>query len=160
MKLIAVVLLMLIPYQLFGYVDLIKETRPVITQDRAEDLDYLVRKYSKKHGVPSEISISVMWQESGFANGYSNVDFNPCSAGYMQILSTTGNMLAGRTITCSELITNYEKNIEMGIRYLSMKYEESGHWAGAIGLYNGINNLEYVKGVLDKWEKVMEYIND
>jgi soluble lytic murein transglycosylase-like protein len=157
MKQLLIVILLFVSVPGYCYTGFIKQKNPDIPDERAANITRSVQHFSSYYDIPSEVIIAIMWQETQFVNGYSDVDRNPCSSGYMQIQRTTASAIYHQELTCKELIINWRLNIQLGVKYLRKMYDHTGHLAGAIGRYNGIHNLDYVQDVLNKREKVIEW---
>jgi len=156
---ISIAITSLIPTQLQGYSDFIQEKHPNIPSERAEALSKTIRYYGDRYDVPSDIIVAIMWQESQFRNRRSNVDVNPCSAGYLQVQRTTASLLYHQELSCDDLIVKWRLNIELGVRYLRKMYDETGHLSSMIGRYNGVNNPNYVKEVIEKYQTIRRRTN-
>ena len=141
------------------YVDFIQRQHPNIPESRAVEINSLIKEYSEEYDVPCKKIITIMWQESAFRNVRSRVDINPVSAGYMQILTTTASWMLGRRVTANELIINYKLNIELGVRYLARMYHKYEEINEVFGRYNGVNNDNYQKEAMKKYEKVNSYLS-
>ena len=96
---------------------------------------------SAKHEVPAEIVLAVMYYETGYRGvdhkSYNGKRVSRCGAvGPMQIMPRYAGKILGRRVSRSELLTNYNTNIEVGVKMLARHYKMYGSWLRALGAYS------------------------
>ncbi len=120
----------------------------------------LVREKAQKYGVPVNIVLAVIEQESGFNPRAYNVNRDGTKdVGLMQVnFHHNERLMKEYGVSSPEDLFNPELNVELGVRILSENYRRYGSWELAIKAYNGIraDNWDYVKKVLKLSEK---YVN-
>jgi hypothetical protein len=99
----------------------------------------LVRQEAKKNGIPENIALALVKQESGF-NPKAR---SPVGAmGLMQLMPGTARGLG---------VTNPwdpAQNVSGGMRYLSQQYKQFGNWGNALAAYNaGPGAVQKYKGI-------------
>jgi len=77
--------------------------------------DLIIDK-SNKHGLPPQFSAGVMGLES---RGDQNAKSPANACGLMQLLPSTASSQAGHTVTCDELLSDPELNIDLGCKFLA-----------------------------------------
>lgn len=87
----------------------------------------LARKYARQYGVPEELGLAVIMQESG---GNEQALSRAGAIGLMQLMPQTARGLGVDP-------HDPEQNIEGGMRYLKQQYDTFGNWEHALMAYNG-----------------------
>lgn len=152
--------LVLIPTSVFGYSGLIERVNSDIPGERAEKLSNEIVSLAHQYNIPSEVIVAMVWHETHFVNTDSQVDVNPKSCGYMQMSTRTAYRLSGEWQNCNQLILNWQRTLRLSVKYIYKQRKQHGNLAGAIAGYNGIYNLDYVNGVLNKRQKVREWLEN
>lgn len=77
-----------------------------------------IHRASTKHGVPWNLTAGIMALESG---GKQDAKSPANACGLMQLLPSTASKptLAGRLVTCNELLSDPKLNIDLGTKYLA-----------------------------------------
>ncbi|GAB6065649.1 lytic transglycosylase domain-containing protein [Aquifex pyrophilus] len=117
----------------------------------------VARKKAEKYGVPLNIVLAIIEQESGFnPKAYNKNRDGSEDIGLMQInYKHNKRLMEEYGISSPEELYDVELNVELGVRILKENYERFGSWELAIKAYNGIraDNWGYVKRVLEKAKK-------
>lgn len=120
----------------------------------------VARKKAEKYGVPLNIVLAIIEQESGFnPKAYNRNRDGSEDIGLMQInYKHNKRLMKEYGVNSPEELYDVELNVELGVRILFENYKRFGSWELAIKAYNGIrsDNWEYVKSVLEKAEKYLE----
>lgn len=141
-----------------GIQDLIEQVHPNIPPRRAKRLVSHTKSLCEEYNVPADVVFAIMWNETDFVNKKSDVDTDPASAGYMQVLETTADSMLGREVGWELLVVNWRLGVELGVRFFALQYHRHDNLTKAVGRYNGINNQPYVDDVLEKLKTVEKYI--
>ena len=96
------------------------------------------RASAKKHGVPEELFLRLVQQESG----WNPAAVSPKGArGLAQLMPGTAQLIGAS-------IDNPESNLDGGARYLRMMYDRFGNWRHALAAYNaGPGAVEQYRGI-------------
>lgn len=131
--------------------------------DEIFNILHLIYQYSDMYGVDPYLSLSVASHESWYFSKPNDKTLGKAGEiGYYQIMPPTAKLFGYTT----DDLKNVEKNIRLGIYYLSLqlKYTQGGT-VNALRMYNGgrggIYNpktLEYSKEVLNKKQGYLDYI--
>ena len=93
---------------------------------------------ARKHGVPEDLYLRLVQQESGWNHGAVSVKG---ASGLAQLMPGTAEVLGVD-------ISSPAENLEGGARYLKMMYDKFGSWKLALAAYNaGPGAVERHKGV-------------
>lgn len=98
----------------------------------------LAKEVARRHGVPEDLFLRLVQQESGWNPGA----VSPKGAtGLAQLMPDTARLLGVD-------ITDPQENLEGGARYLAMMYDRFGSWKLALAAYNaGPEAVEHYGGV-------------
>jgi hypothetical protein len=131
-----------------------KFNKVLVDKAYRERLDGFIRKYCEEFRVPYSIAYGIAANESGFNFG---VESRVGAKGVFQVMDATASdkdlQLPG--------VSDLEKNVYAGIRYLSILYERYGQWSIAMMVYStGPGN--FTKKLRDKagLDYQEEYGND
>ena len=123
----------------------------------------VVLSMSAKHEVPAEIVFAVMYYETGYRGvdhkSYNGKRVSRCGAvGPMQIMPRYAGKILGRKVSRSELLTNYNTNIEVGVKMLARHYKMYGSWLRALGAYSTGRPYanKYGRRILNKANQIEE----
>ena len=131
------------------YADSIRlRPRPVITPGKGGSLRYggayrgaylqMARAAARKHGVPEDLFLRLVQQESGWN---PNAKSRKGALGLAQLMPATARRLRVNP-------RDPRQNLEGGARYLRMQYEKFGSWRLALAAYNaGPEAVEKYSGV-------------
>lgn len=86
----------------------------------------VAKELARKHGVPEDIFLRLVQQESGWNPSAVSVKG---ATGLAQLMPTTASKLGVD-------IDNPHQNLEGGARYLKMMYDKFGSWRLALAAYN------------------------
>jgi soluble lytic murein transglycosylase-like protein len=102
------------------------ETVPAFRGSYKGEYLEVAKTVARKHGVPEDLFLRLVQQESGW---------NP---GAVSIKGATGlaQLMPGTAATLGVDISNPEENLEGGARYLRMMYDKFGTWRLALAAYN------------------------
>jgi soluble lytic murein transglycosylase-like protein len=93
---------------------------------------------ARKHGVPEDLFLRLVQQESGWNHGAVSVKG---ATGLAQLMPETAEILGVD-------INDPEANLEGGARYLKMMYDKFGSWKLALAAYNaGPGAVEQHEGI-------------
>lgn len=98
----------------------------------------MARVAARQHGVPEDLFLRLVQQESGFN---PNARSNKGALGLAQLMPQTANLLG---------VDPYDpvQNLEGGARYLAQQYRKFGNWPHALAAYNaGPGAVERFKGI-------------
>lgn len=123
----------------------------------------VVLSMSAKYEVPAEIVFAVMYYETGYRGvdhkSYNGKRVSRCGAvGPMQIMPRYAGKILGRRVSRSELLTNYNTNIEVGVKMLARHYKMYGSWLRALGAYSTGRPYanKYGRNILNKANQIEE----
>lgn len=103
---------------------------------------------ARKHGVPEDLFLRLVQQESGWNPGAVSVKG---ATGLAQLMPGTADLLGVD-------INDPKQNLEGGARYLSMMHDKFGDWKLALAAYNaGPQAVENAGGVPD-YEETITYV--
>lgn len=103
---------------------------------------------AREHGVPEDLFLRLIQQESGWNPGAVSVKG---ATGLAQLMPDTANHLGVD-------INDPEENLNGGARYLRMMYDRFGSWRLALAAYNaGPQAVENAGGVPD-YEETITYV--
>ncbi|WP_417242737.1 lytic transglycosylase domain-containing protein [Celeribacter sp.] len=98
----------------------------------------VARDTARRHGVPSDLFLRLVQQESGWN---PNARSHAGATGLAQLMPGTAQLLGVN-------INDPEQNLSGGARYLRMMYEKFGNWRLALAAYNaGPQAVEKYGGV-------------
>jgi len=113
--------------------------------------------------VPAEIVFAVLSCETGYQGqnhkSYNGAKTSSCGAvGPMQIIPRYAKKFAGRSVSHSELRTNYTLNIMVGVKMLAYQYKLYQSWAKVLGAYSSGRPVPnwYSRKVLRKASQLQE----
>ncbi len=113
-----------------------------------------VKKASQKYGVPEELILAIIQQESAFnPKAYNRNKDGTEDRGLMQVnYQHNIKLMKEYNIQDPDQLYHIPTNIEIGARILYENYKTYGNWILAVKAYNGINanNWNYVKSVFEK----------
>lgn len=103
---------------------------------------------ARKHGVPEDLFLRLVQQESGWNAGAVSVKG---ATGLAQLMPGTADLLGVDE-------TNPHENLDGGARYLRMMYDKFGSWRLALAAYNaGPQAVENAGGV-PEYEETINYV--
>lgn len=98
----------------------------------------LARSAARKHGVPEDLFLRLVQQESGWN---ANARSNKGAMGLAQLMPETARRLGVNP-------RDPVQNLEGGARYLKQQYSKFGNWPHALAAYNaGPGAVERYKGI-------------
>ena len=113
-----------------------------------------VKKASQKYGVPEELILAIIKQESSFnPQAYNKNKDGTEDRGLMQVnYQHNINLMKEYNVENPDQLYDIALNIEIGTRILYENYKRFGNWVMAVKAYNGLkaNNWDYVKSVFEK----------
>ncbi len=125
-------------------------TKPHITEAILQE----VRRSAHKYGVPQELILAIIQQESSFnPMAYNKNKDGTEDRGLMQVnYQHNIKLMKEYGIEDPNQLYDIKTNIEIGTRILYENYKNFKDWIMAVKAYNGIraNNWEYVKSVFEK----------
>jgi len=108
----------------------------------------VAKSAARKHGVPEDLFLRLVQQESGWNPGAVSVKG---ATGLAQLMPGTADLLGVDE-------TNPHENLDGGARYLRMMYDKFGSWRLALAAYNaGPQAVENAGGVPD-YEETITYV--
>jgi soluble lytic murein transglycosylase-like protein len=108
----------------------------------------VAKSAARKHGVPEDLFLRLVQQESGWNAGAVSVKG---ATGLAQLMPGTADLLGVDE-------TNPHENLDGGARYLRMMYDKFGSWRLALAAYNaGPQAVENAGGVPD-YEETITYV--
>ncbi|MDP3960346.1 MAG: lytic transglycosylase domain-containing protein [Pseudorhodobacter sp.] len=103
---------------------------------------------ARKHGVPEDLFLRLVQQESGWNPGAKS---NKGASGLAQLMPVTASRLGVD-------INDPQQNLEGGARYLRMMYDKFGTWRLALAAYNaGPQAVEKHDGI-PPYRETMNYV--
>jgi len=139
------------------------------TEAQKEQYRALAAEYGKKYGVPYQVVVGVIQQESKFdPNSYRWNEENPAdrSFGLMHLTVPTAQEVANKiwgvgTVAIDQnFLYNPRNNVQLGTYYLKQQYNKYGqNWTNAVSAYNAgkpiqSNMLTYVANVFQKGAQI------
>lgn len=122
-------------------------TLPVWDGDE-NDVTSLVRQTAEKYGLPVDIVLRQMKQESGFNQNAKS----PAGAiGVAQLMPGTAKELGVNPF-------NLEQNIDGGVRYLKQQYDKFGTWDKALAAYNAGPGAVAKYGGIPPYKETQNYV--
>lgn len=116
----------------------LEEVVPQYAGDYQGEYLELAKEAARKHGVPEDLFLRLVQQESGWNAGAVSVKG---ATGLAQLMPDTAAMLGVD-------IDSPEQNLEGGARYLRMMYDKFGTWKLALAAYNaGPGAVEEHEGI-------------
>ncbi len=114
---------------------------------RGEYLD-VARAAALRHGVPEDLYLRLVEQESGW---------NP---GAVSIKGATGlaQLMPGTAAKLGVDINDPEENLEGGARYLRMMYDRFGSWRLALAAYNAGPGVVETYGGIPPFDETQAYV--
>ena len=117
---------------------LLDETLPQYTGNYRGEFLELAREIAREHGVPEDLFLRLVQQESGWNPGAVSVKG---ATGLAQLMPDTATMLGVD-------INDPAQNLDGGARYLRMMYDKFGTWELALAAYNaGPGAVEAHEGI-------------
>lgn len=113
-----------------------------------------VDRVSQKYGVPKELILAIIQQESGFNPlAYNRNKDGTEDRGLMQVnYQHNISLMKEYNIVDPNQLYDIATNIEIGTRILYENYKTFKNWVLAVKAYNGLkaNNWDYVRSVFEK----------
>lgn len=110
----------------------------------------VLNKYCEQYDVPMELMLALICHESSFTSTAMSDDSS--ASGYCQIIRGTAESIYEDTLQYGSydsynheyiMTSNWELNLEIGVRYMRTNYEENYHsWEHAIYAYHGGDNSQ------------------
>jgi soluble lytic murein transglycosylase-like protein len=108
----------------------------------------MARAAARRHGVPEDLFLRLVQQESGFNHGARS---NKGAIGLAQLMPGTAAKLRVDPLDAAQ-------NLEGGARYLMMQYSRFGDWRLALAAYNaGPEAVQKYSGV-PPYAETMNYV--
>ncbi|MEO8243946.1 MAG: lytic transglycosylase domain-containing protein [bacterium] len=108
----------------------------------------LAKAAAKKYGVPEDLFLRLIQQESGWNQGA----VSPKGAvGLAQLMPGTANRLGVDE-------TDPQQNLEGGARYLAMMYNRFGNWRLALAAYNAGPQAVEAAGGIPNYAETISYV--
>lgn len=108
----------------------------------------MARAAARKHGVPEEMFLRLIQQESGWNNGAVS---NKGATGLAQLMPGTAAKLGVDP-------TVPEQNLDGGARYLKMMYDKFGSWRLALAAYNAGPGAVEQHGGIPPYTETKNYV--
>ncbi len=113
-----------------------------------------VKRAAQKYGVPEELILAIIQQESAFnPKAYNKNKDGTEDRGLMQVnYQHNIRLMREYGIEDPDQLYDIALNIELGTRILYENYKRLGNWVMAVKAYNGLkaDNWDYVKSVFNK----------
>ncbi len=106
------------------------------------------REAARKHGVPEDLFLRLVQQESGWNSGAVS---NKGAAGLAQLMPATADRLGVDE-------TDPHENLEGGARYLRMMYDRFGDWKLALAAYNAGPEAVEKYGGIPPYAETQNYV--
>ena len=106
------------------------------------------RNAARKHGVPEDLFLRLVEQESGWNPGAVS---NKGATGLAQLMPGTADVLGVD-------ITDPHENLESGARYLRMMYDRFGDWKLALAAYNAGPEAVQKHGGVPPYDETQGYV--
>ena len=114
---------------------------------RGEYLE-IARSAARKHGVPEDLFLRLVQQESGWNSGAVSVKG---ATGLAQLMPETAALLGVDP-------TNPHQNLDGGARYLKRMYERFGSWRLALAAYNAGPLAVEQHGGIPPYQETQNYV--
>lgn len=108
----------------------------------------IAKELARKHGVPEDIFLRLVQQESGWNPSAVSVKG---ATGLAQLMPTTASKLGVD-------IDNPHQNLEGGARYLKMMYDKFGTWHLALAAYNAGPGAVEKHGGIPPYAETKNYV--
>jgi soluble lytic murein transglycosylase-like protein len=108
----------------------------------------VARAFARKHGVPEDLFLRLVQQESGWNIGAISVKG---ATGLAQLMPTTAQLLGVD-------IDNPHQNLEGGARYLKMMHDKFGTWQLALAAYNAGPGAVEKHGGIPPFAETQNYV--
>jgi soluble lytic murein transglycosylase-like protein len=108
----------------------------------------VAREMARKHGVPEEMFLRLVQQESGW------------NAGAVSVKGATGlaQLMPGTADRLGVDINDPSQNLEGGARYLRMMYDRFGSWRLALAAYNAGPMAVEKHGGIPPYDETQNYV--
>lgn len=108
----------------------------------------VARSAARKHGVPEDMFLRLVQQESGWNSGAVS---HKGATGLAQLMPATAANLGVDA-------TNPDQNLEGGARYLRMMYDKFGSWRLALAAYNAGPGAVEKHGGIPPYSETKNYV--